>query len=540
MSTNFIDEYLIKLGAAVDASGMARFHQALREASAVAESSAASIAGAFFKAQTEVVSGLAAIGGAALGLVDKVAMADQQYRLFALHMYMSKDAARGLKVAMDALGEPLENLAWDAELRARTHQLILDQQAMAPNGDFDAQMRKIRDVRFEFTRMEVELQYLGMHVVQDFMKALGLGPDELLAKLRGFNDWVTHHLPQISATIVRDFMPVWKDLKDVFFAVKDALEATGTAFTNLVGLLTGDTAIEGSTFKLENFFKAVTHIIHGFAVFAEAIANIEALLAHFTAAIVDVAAGNFSAANAELAAAGADLRAKAVGAIVGGVTGGILGSSLGPLGTAGGAVGGAALGANIFDKAFGSPVNAASAGGAASDLVSRYAAQYGVDPKLAHALMMQESSGNPSAVSSTGAVGLMQLTRHTARALGVDRTNTDQNVEGGVRLFSQLLQKYHDPALAIAAYHDGEPRVDAFLARRATLSSEALGEIAGVQRRMNAGGGDVTVGSIVVHVDKPNAVNADVGNAVAARLRGLQDKRTQRNLSEFQGLSWGY
>ena len=212
---NILDEYMIKLGAVVDASGMARFQQALREASSVVDATAFGMAKTFFKTQTEIVSGFAAIGVAALGLADKVAIADQEYRLFALHMYMSKDAARSLKVAMDALGQPLENLMWDSELRERTRQLILDQRAMAPTGDYDAQMRKIRDIRFEFTRMEVELQYLGMHVVTDFLHALGVGPDWLLGRLRGFNDWVTHNLPAISHRLVTDFMPVWKDVNEV-------------------------------------------------------------------------------------------------------------------------------------------------------------------------------------------------------------------------------------------------------------------------------------------------------------------------------------
>ena len=98
-----IDEYMVRLGASVDASGMQRFYQALREASNVSDASAKSIAGAFFKAQTEIVSGFLAIGTAALTMVDKVAMADQQYRMFAMHMFIAKDAARSLKIGMDAL-----------------------------------------------------------------------------------------------------------------------------------------------------------------------------------------------------------------------------------------------------------------------------------------------------------------------------------------------------------------------------------------------------------------------------------------------------
>lgn len=546
MSTNYIDEYLIKLGASVDNSGMNRFHQALREATVVADSSAASIAGAFFKAQTEVVSGFAAIGTAALGMVDKVAMADQSYRLFALHMYMSKENARGLKVAMDALDASLEDMTWDKELRERTHQLLVDQRVMAPNGDFDAQMRKIRDIRFEFTRLEVESQYLAMHVVTDFMNALGFGPDELLNKLRGINDWITHNLPRISGAIVHDFLPVWKDVKEVFFATAEAAEAAGLAFTNVVGLLTDDHAIEGTTFNLEKFAGAVEHIVHGFAVFAEAVANVEGMLAHLVSALAMVASGNFSGAAAELGAAFHDVTAKAVGGVIGGVAGGVLGSFGGPLGTAAGAMGGTALGANIMDKAFGGSGTASAGSSDVAALVQKYATQYGVDPRLAAALATQESGmrqfgPNGSVVTSrTGAMGTMQLTRATASALGVDRSNAEQNVQGGMALFAHLLQRYHgDVPTAIAAYHEGESKMSAILAGRATLSSEARGEVASVMRRSGAHG-DVQVGSIIIHIDKPGAVNADVGKAVVAHLQDAQNKRIQRNLAEFQDTSWSY
>lgn len=551
MSTNFIDEYLVKLGASVDQSGMARFHQALREATVVADVSAVSIAGSFFKAQTEIVGGFTAVGTAALGLVDKVAMADQQYRLFALHMYMSKDAARSLKVAMDALGEPLENLTWDKELRERTHQLIEDQHSMAPAGDFDSQMRKIRDVRFEFTRMEVELQYLGMHVVQDFMKALGFGPDELLTKLRNFNDWVTHHLPEIAQKVTTLFMPVWQDLKEVGSAVGHALAEAGVAFTNLVGLLTGDHSIEGTTFNFEKFVGAITHVVHGFAVFAEAIANVEELLAHLVSAIALVASGKFSEAGDELGAAFGNITAKAVGGVVGGIGGGLVGSVIGPVGTVGGAMGGAAFGANVFDKAFGGSAPSSAGSDVAQDtvhsLIDRYAAQFGVDPVLAHAVAMHESgehqfdkSGAPLKNPGSSATGVYQLVKGTANFLGVDSSDTQQNIGGGVKLLRTLLERYHgNVAEAVGAYGEGAGVMDSVLAGKATLRPEARENIAGVMRMMGKHG-DVTIGSMVIHIDKHNATNEDVANVIVAKMRGAQNKTVQRNLAEFQDPAWSY
>jgi hypothetical protein len=547
MSTSFIDEYLVKLGATVDQSGMARFHQALREASTAADVSASSIAGSFFKAQTEIVGGFVAIGTAALGLVDKVAMADQQYRLFALHMYMSKDAARSLKVAMDALGEPLENLTWDKELRDRTHQLIMDQRAMAPDGDFEGQMRKVRDIRFEFTRMEVELQYLSMHVVQDFMKGLGIGPDELLGKLQKFNDWVTQNMPQIANKIVTIFMPVWLDMKDVFKATGAAAEATGVAFTNLVGLLTGDTAIEGTTFDFEKFAKALTHIVHGFAVFAEAIANVEELLMHLVSALALVASGKFSEAGAELGAAFNAVTAKAVGGVIGGVAGGLVGSIAGPVGSGAGAMAGSAFGANVFDKAFGGGTS--SVGKGSSDvhaLIDQYAAQYGIDPSLAHAVAMHESgehqfdrNGNPLKNPGSSATGVYQLINGTAKSLGVSSGDTAQNVQGGIKLLHMMLQRYHgNVAEAVGAYGEGAGVMDSVLAGKATLRPEARDNIAGVMRMMGKTG-DYQIGNVTIHVtQRPGEDGKALAVRVKDQLSNMQGKQVQRNLAEFQDLSW--
>lgn len=72
------------------------------------------------------------------------------------------------------------------------------------------------------------------------------------------------------------------------------------------------------------------------------------------------------------------------------------------------------------------------------------------------AIINQESSGDPKAVSPTGATGLMQLTQATARQFGVtDRTNPEQNVKAGSQYFAQLLNQYKDPKLAAAAYYSG-------------------------------------------------------------------------------------
>jgi hypothetical protein len=56
---------------------------------------------------------------------------------------------------------------------------------------------------------------------------------------------------------------------------------------------------------------------------------------------------------------------------------------------------------------------------------------YGVPARFIAAIMTVETHGDPSAVSSAGAIGLMQLLPGTAASLGVDPWNPTQNVFGG-------------------------------------------------------------------------------------------------------------
>jgi hypothetical protein len=97
------------------------------------------------------------------------------------------------------------------------------------------------------------------------------------------------------------------------------------------------------------------------------------------------------------------------------------------------------------------------------DIVIAEAQRIGLDPGMALHVLYKETGNlkNPeSARSKAGALGVMQLMPKTAKSLGVDPLNPEENIRGGVMYLKQMYDKYQDPTLAYAAYNAGPGRVD--------------------------------------------------------------------------------
>ena len=95
------------------------------------------------------------------------------------------------------------------------------------------------------------------------------------------------------------------------------------------------------------------------------------------------------------------------------------------------------------------------------EVVRRIAAEHALSPQLIHSVIKVESNYNAHAISSKGALGLMQLIPATARRFGVDNAfNPVENIQGGARYLRYLLDLYsEDYPLALAAYNAGEGAV---------------------------------------------------------------------------------
>lgn len=122
------------------------------------------------------------------------------------------------------------------------------------------------------------------------------------------------------------------------------------------------------------------------------------------------------------------------------------------------------------------PQQPGSNGGGYAGLVEDAGARWGIPAGLMTQLMGKESSGNPEAVSSKGALGLTQVMPGTAQEMGYDpvalANDPAMQADAGAQYLSRMYQRYGDWGTALQAYHDGPGNVDRQLAGQAQPGPE--------------------------------------------------------------------
>lgn len=125
--------------------------------------------------------------------------------------------------------------------------------------------------------------------------------------------------------------------------------------------------------------------------------------------------------------------------------------------------------------------------------IVKYSQEYGVDPNIVRAVVMQESGGRQDVISPAGAIGYGQLMLDTAKGLGVDPYDPEQNIKGTVMYLDQMRDRYDGNwDRALYAYNWGPGNMDAYLKTGKGLNgqpmpSETLNYVPGVRGRLGGG-----------------------------------------------------
>jgi soluble lytic murein transglycosylase len=118
--------------------------------------------------------------------------------------------------------------------------------------------------------------------------------------------------------------------------------------------------------------------------------------------------------------------------------------------------------------------------------LTRQARARSIDPALVAAIIRQESSFNPHAISVAGARGLMQVMpsvgQQVARSLGYPLWDPgllfdpDANLELGIAHLASSIRQYDDMSRVLAAYNAGGSRVKRWEAKAGTDDPEVFAE----------------------------------------------------------------
>jgi soluble lytic murein transglycosylase-like protein len=116
--------------------------------------------------------------------------------------------------------------------------------------------------------------------------------------------------------------------------------------------------------------------------------------------------------------------------------------------------------------------------------VADTARRFGIPEAWIWAVMRVESNGDSRAVSSAGAMGLMQIMPATwanlrvRHGLGRDPYNVRDNIMAGAAYLRAMHDRYGNTAAMLAAYNAGPGRYDEYLARGRPLPAETRAYLA--------------------------------------------------------------
>ena len=164
MDWNVLEEYLVQVGADID-------RQSFDSALGVLNKLKAAVSRLKYAAAPLALAGaIGAIGKAAYETIKGVAQADMEYKKLAASMWVTKETAKALSVAMKTMGVSQEELAWVPELREQFFRLREEINKFATPQDADDQLRYIREIGYDvqtlFVRLKMLKEWIAYYLIQ--------------------------------------------------------------------------------------------------------------------------------------------------------------------------------------------------------------------------------------------------------------------------------------------------------------------------------------------------------------------------------------
>ena len=230
-----IKEYLVGLGFQVNMNEYNKAKQAIEQVGKTVQSQTAGMAKNFTAASTAIAGALAGVTAATSGLVTHVAKADMEYQKLALRMWTTKQTAKEMQIALDAIGESIEDVAFIPELRDQYFQLLNQGRSMQTPADADGQLKNMRSIMFEFKRLKLEATYAMEWVAYYLNKYLGDPINKIKTSLKDFNDKLSADMPNWTKKVASALASVANIGRAAFRFIQDIFSGLSRVFDMLPG-----------------------------------------------------------------------------------------------------------------------------------------------------------------------------------------------------------------------------------------------------------------------------------------------------------------
>lgn len=197
MTPEVMAEYLVRLSADVDTnsfnSAMTAINQLsakLKQVKGIAAAAALSI-------------GLGKIGAAAVDAVKDVARADLEFAKLGQRMWITKDSAKALSVAMKTMGCTEEDIAWVPELREQFFRLKNEMDELSTPADAEDGLKYVRSISYEIESLQVKFKMLKEWIVYYLIKIIRPFMDEFKEWVQWLNGKLKGRMPDIAKNIAK-------------------------------------------------------------------------------------------------------------------------------------------------------------------------------------------------------------------------------------------------------------------------------------------------------------------------------------------------
>lgn len=219
---NVMKEYLVSLGFNVDRNKLSDALDVVKLGEGKISSLVSKMSTSLGKGTAGIVTMIASAVVAVGKFTTSVAEADMATQNAANSMWMNVDAYRVTQNAVESLGysmNELSTIARNPELTNRFSELVeLGKQTAAPK-ELDSMLKKVRDVTFEFDKMQVIAKNGIRQIVYYFLKYLGVDLDNMQNKLASVNKFLQENLPKIAAAIAKVLYYIYRVGKAIGYVI---------------------------------------------------------------------------------------------------------------------------------------------------------------------------------------------------------------------------------------------------------------------------------------------------------------------------------